>query len=75
MFIGVVCINIQGFSRMMFFYPGPEEIGLPSLIRTFLLELGYLPFLMQLSIFPGAINGPIPHSLGRLRNLNLFSCN
>jgi len=74
MFAGVVCINIQGFSRVTLLSLGPEEAGLPGLTGTLPPELGYLPFLTQLSISPGAVSGPIPRSLGRLRNLNLFSC-
>jgi hypothetical protein len=74
MFAGVVCINIQGYSRVTLLSLGPEEAGLPGLTGTLPPELGYLPFLTQLSISPGAVSGPIPRSLGRLRNLNLFSC-
>ncbi len=74
MFTIVVCINIQGSNRMMLLSLGLEEAGLLDPTTTLSPELGYLPFLMQLSISPGLVNRPIPHSLGRSRNLNLFSC-
>eukprot|EP00249_Psilotum_nudum_P026969 c34139_g1_i1 orf=664-1884(+) len=71
-FSGVLCTIVDGLQRVTILNLGVADGNTPGLSGQLSPALGNLGALLQLTLVPGMVTGPIPNTLGKLSNLQFL---